>query len=180
MGEKNTAQLFLGFSRQKLIEQYWPRLRECVSSLAIEQIWWRPNEKSNSVGNLLLHLNGNVRQWLIGSFQGSKDARNRAAEFGEREMIPGPILLDQLGETIREADQVLAGLTEEQLLREMEIQGYRTTGLAAIYQVIEHFGLHYGQIVYVTKMLRDVDMGFYQELSKTGRNDASGRAMKHP
>jgi hypothetical protein len=170
MSDKTTAEVFVEFSRAKLIGQYWPRLRECVTSLTTEQIWWRPNENSNSVGNLLLHLNGNVRQWLIGSFMGLKDARNRPAEFGEREMIPGGELLERLGATMREADEVLASLSEERLLQNFEIQGYENTrGLTAVYQVVEHFGLHYGQIAYVTKMLKDVDLGFYKRLNKTGR-----------
>jgi uncharacterized damage-inducible protein DinB len=178
MSEKTAAEIFVEFSRAKLVGQYWPRLRECVTSLTTDQIWWRPNEKSNSVGNLLLHLNGNVRQWLIGSFNGLQDVRNRPAEFGQREMIPATALLEKLGATIREADEVLARLSEEQLLRHFEIQGYQTTGLAAVYQVVEHFGLHYGQIAYATKMLRDVDLGFYRELNKSGRTTPD--AAKHP
>jgi len=67
------SHLFLEFSREKLLAQYWPRLRSCVESLTGEQVWWRPNDASNSIGNLLLHLNGNVRQWLVASFDGLDD-----------------------------------------------------------------------------------------------------------
>jgi len=167
--DSNLTSLFLNFSRHKLLEQYWPRLKSCVESLSEEQIWWRPNEASNSIGNLVLHLNGNVRQWLVASFEHRDDTRDRPAEFNERVPIPASRLLDQLGETIAEASNVLSRLTEKDLVSAMEIQGYRVTGLDAIYQVIEHFGLHYGQIAYITKMLRDKDLGFYRELSKTGR-----------
>src|SRR3984885_5810086 len=73
--------LFLEFSREKLLRQYWPRLRECVEPLTDEQVWWRPNEASNSIGNLILHLNGNVGQWLVDSFNGADDRRDRPAEF---------------------------------------------------------------------------------------------------
>ena len=73
----NMTALFLDFSRRKLLEQYWPRLRVCVESLTESQIWWRPNEASNSIGNLMLHLNGNVRQWLVASFNRQQDTRNR-------------------------------------------------------------------------------------------------------
>jgi hypothetical protein len=162
--------LFLKFSRWKLIEQYWPRLRSSVESLTDEQVWWRPNEVCNSVGNLILHLDGNVRQWLVASFNKSMDARNRPAEFKQRSVIPGSVLLEQLGRTMEEAGQVLARLTETELVTVFEIQGYTVTGLEAVYQVVEHFGLHYGQIVYVTKMLREKDMGFYSELDETGRH----------
>ena len=79
--ENNVHSAFLTLSHHKLLEQYWPRLRACVESLTDEQVWWRPNEASNSIGNLILHLNGNVRQWLVSSFRESADVRNRPAEF---------------------------------------------------------------------------------------------------
>lgn len=163
------SSLFLNFSRHKLLEQYWPRLKSCVESLTDEQIWWRPNEASNSIANLLLHLNGNLRQWLVASFEHLDDTRNRPAEFTADVRIPGSALLHQLGATMEEASQVLSRVTEKELLSAMEIQGYKLTGLDAIYQVVEHFGLHYGQISYITKMLRNEDLGFYRELNKTGR-----------
>lgn len=169
MTTTNTASIFLEFSRWKLMEQYWPRLRECVASLTDEQVWWRPNDQSNSAGNLLLHLNGNVRQWLITSFTRVDDARDRPAEFGERAMISTSALLDKLGATLQEASAVLERLTEADLAALYEIQGYQVNGLHAVYHVVEHFGMHYGQIVYITKMLRGQDLGFYRELSKTGR-----------
>ena len=167
--EPNTAALFLEFSRQKLIGQYWPRLRTCVESLTDEQVWWRPNDSSNSIGNLMLHLNGNVRQWLVASFNRLEDTRDRPREFNEREAMPGSALLVELGATIQEASEVLSRLAETDLLAPYEIQGYHVRGLDAVYQVVEHFGLHYGQILYITKMIRSEDLGFYRGLSKTGR-----------
>jgi len=164
-----TAGLFLEFSRRKLLEQDSPRLRSCVESLTNEQVWWRPNDSSNSVGNLILHLNGNVRQWLIASFNHQEDKRDRPAEFNERKQIPTSALLDQLGATMQEASGVLARITEADLVAGFEIQGYDVTGLEAVYQVVEHFGLHYGQIAYITKLLRGEDLGFHKELNKTGR-----------
>jgi uncharacterized damage-inducible protein DinB len=167
--ESNTASLFLAFSRTQLIEQYWPRLRGCVESLTDEQVWWRPNGSSNSIGNLLLHLNGNVRQWLVVSFNRVEDTRDRPAEFNEQKLIPPSALLDQLGATMQQVSGVLLRLTETDLLSQITIQGYKVSGLAAVYHVVEHFGMHYGQILYITKMLRNVDLGFYRELNKTGR-----------
>jgi hypothetical protein len=163
---------FLGFSREKLLEQYWPRLRRCVEELSDEQVWWRPNDASNSIGNLILHLNGNVRQWLVASFKRLDDHRERPAEFRERRLIPASVLLEKLGATLTDASEVLASLSEADLLTTFEIQGYTVTGLHAVYQVVEHFGLHYGQIVYITKLLRGEDLGFYRELDATGRAPA--------
>lgn len=153
----------------ELLEEYWPRLHGCVESLTEEQAWWRPNEASNSIGNLILHLNGNVRQWLIASFNRVEDARDRPAEFAERRLIPPAGLLEKLGETMQDASAVLSRLTEADLLSTFQIQGYAVSGLQAVYQVVEHFGMHYGQILYITKLVRDEDLGFYRELSKTGR-----------
>lgn len=163
------CEYFLEFSRNKLLNQYWPRLRKAVEPLSEEQIWWRPNPASNSIGNLILHLNGNVWQWLVASFSRLEDRRDRPAEFNATGDLLAADLLERLGETMEEAAKVLARLTPEDLLATWHIQGYTVTGLAAVYQVVEHFGLHYGQIVYVTKMQEGRDLGFYSELSKSGR-----------
>ncbi len=164
--------LFLLFSRDKLLKQHWPRLRACVESLTDEQIWWRPNPSSNSIGNLLLHLNGNVRQWLVDSFNRQEDRRDRPAEFAATGQLSGAELVTRLDATLLEARSVLDRIGEADLLAPMEIQGYHVHGLDAVYQVVEHFGLHYGQIAYITKMLRDQDLGFYKELNKSGRANA--------
>jgi uncharacterized damage-inducible protein DinB len=169
MPDDPASQLFLQFSRNKLLEQYWPRLRKAVETLSDEQVWWRPNEASNSIGNLILHLNGNVWQWLVASFNRLEDQRDRPAEFSATGDLTAADLLARLGQTQEEAAKVLAKLTQEELLATWHIQGYTVSGLAAVYQVVEHFGLHYGQIVYITKMQEGRDLGFYSELNKTGR-----------
>jgi hypothetical protein len=168
MNESQVAKLFLAFSRRRLLEENWPRLRSCVESLSDEQVWWRPNEASNSVGNLLLHLNGNVRQWLIASFHHLPDSRNRPVEFSERGPIPASALLEKLGATMQEVSGVLGRLTENDLRATFRVQGYTVSGLDCVYQVVEHFGMHYGQIAYITKLLRGQELGFYRELDKTG------------
>jgi len=163
------AILFLKFSREKLIGQFWPRLRTAVEPLTEEQVWWRPNDASNSIGNLILHLNGNVRQWLVDSFNGTEDGRDRPAEFSATGGVPAEALLARLGATIDEAGTVLGRLTAEELRAPYTIQGYHVRGLDAVYQVVEHFGLHYGQIAYIAKSLTGVDLGFHKDLTKTGR-----------
>jgi uncharacterized damage-inducible protein DinB len=165
----DVSQLFIEFSRWTLFDEYWPRMRECVESLTEEQVWWRPNAASNSVGNLLLHLNGNVRQWLITSFSNSEDPRDRPAEFAARQALPTAELIQMVDATLQEARAVLARLSEADLQRTFEIQGYKVTGLHAVYHVVEHFGIHHGQILYITKQLRGEDLGFYRELEETGR-----------
>jgi uncharacterized protein DUF1572 len=169
MTDYDISGLFLECSREKLLRQYWPRLHSCVEPLNDEQVWWRPNEASNSIGNLILHLNGNVRQWLVASFDRLEDTRNRPVEFGERQLVPADALLEKLGSTMRRASDVLSRLTEADLRTTFHIQGYTVSGLHAVYQVVEHFGMHYGQILYITKSLRGEDLGFFRELDRTGR-----------
>jgi len=167
--DSELAMLFLEQSRKRLLEQHWPRLKACVEPLSVEQIWWRPNAASNSVGNLILHLNGNVTQWLVASFNRDEDKRNRPAEFAAEGGLTAAELLRRLGATIAEAEKVLNRLTVSELLATYEIQGYHVHGLDAVYQVVEHFGLHYGQIAYIAKSLSGKDLGFYKELNQTGR-----------
>jgi Protein of unknown function (DUF1572) len=165
----DTAQLFLDIARRALIEDHWPRLSKCACSLTEEQLWWRPNDASNSIGNLLLHLNGNISQWIVAAFNRTECTRNRPAEFSECGPAPVAGLVARLVGTVEEAGAVLTRLTEADLLATYEIQGYTVTGLYAIYHSVEHFAQHYGQIAYITKLLQSRDLGFFRELNQTGR-----------
>lgn len=165
----DTAQIFLETARHALIQEHWPRLSECVCSLTEEQLWWRPNEASNSIGNLLLHLNGNVGQWIVSNFNQTEDCRNRPCEFSERGPVPGGGLIARLAGTVEEAGAVMARLTTADLEATYEIQGYKVTGLYAIFHCVQHFALHYGQIAYITKSLQNRDLGFFRHLDKTGQ-----------
>jgi hypothetical protein len=120
----------------------------------------------------VLHLNGNVRQWLVSSFNQKKTSAIAPPNSPPAGKFLAPRFSKNSNWTITEAANVLDRLTEADLIARYEIQGYHVYGLEAVYQVIEHFGLHYGQIAYITKMLKDQDLGFYNELNKTGR--ASG------
>jgi uncharacterized damage-inducible protein DinB len=134
--------------------------------LTDEQLWWRPNEQSNSIGNLLLHLNGNMRQWILAPLGGIENKRDRDREFAEREPRVRAQVVGALDETVREFDRILAGLSAAELLKTQTIQNYENvSGLAAIYHVVEHFAMHTGQILYITKLLSGRDLGFYKHLS---------------
>jgi len=161
--------LFLEHSRKLLLEEHWPRLKACVEPLTVEQIWWRPNEASNSIGNLILHLNGNVTQWIVTSFNRNQDTSNRPAEFSALGGLSATELLERLGTTLKEVAKVLDRLTVDELLAPYEIQGYKAHGLDAVYHVVDHFGIHFGQIAYIAKSLSGQDLGFYRELNQTGR-----------
>jgi uncharacterized damage-inducible protein DinB len=146
--------------RSRLRERFLPRIIECLGHLSEEEIWWRPNEASNSVGNLVLHLCGNMRQWIISGLGGAADIRERDKEFSERGPIARGELREELQQTVRQACAVLARLRARDLARRYRIQEYDVSGYQAATQVIEHVAYHLGQIIYVTKLKRGIDLGF--------------------
>lgn len=141
-------------------EVYLPRIVRCLEELSPEQIWWRPNPASNSVGNLVLHLMGNVRQWIMGGLGGAPDVRERDKEFAERGPLPRRVLVGRLRRTVKEACRVLRKLSAEDLAHDYSIQGFRVRGFAAAFHVAEHFSHHAGQIILMTKMLTGRDLEF--------------------
>jgi len=152
---------FLEESRALLARDYLPKIERCVTLLTDEQIWWRANPASNSIGNLLLHLSGNVRQWIVVGLGGAVDERDRDAEFAQRDLISRNELLTRLRETLREADQTLTGFDDQRLLDPFSIQGLEVTALAAIMHVVEHFSMHTGQIILLTKLMTAADLHFF-------------------
>src|SRR5712692_3448387 len=155
------GQAFIVRSRAHLTEDYLPKIERCLELLSDQQIWWRANPQSNSIGNLLLHLSGNVRQWIVSGIGGMIDARDRDAEFAERSIISRDELLARLKQTLSEADDALANFDSCRLLERMQIQGCEVSALEAILHVVEHFSMHAGQIVYITKQLTAHDLHFY-------------------
>lgn len=159
--ETGTGQAFIARSRSLLAEDYLPKIERCLELLDDQQIWWRANPESNSVGNLLLHLSGNVRQWIVCGLGGATDARDRDSEFVQRANIPRDELLGKLKETLREVDGTLAKFDPERLLDRYQIQGLEVSALDAILHVVEHFSMHTGQIILLAKVFAEVDLGFY-------------------
>jgi uncharacterized damage-inducible protein DinB len=153
---------FVFQSRRYLREEFFPKIKRAVEGLALEDLWWRPNEESNSIGNLILHLAGNARQWVVAGIGGAPDLRKRQAEFDLREGMTGDELLDALWEALEEVDAVLAELPQESLHEERLIQGLPNTVLGALYHVVEHFSMHTGQIIYIAKLHTGEDLGFYR------------------
>ncbi len=162
---------FLRQARHSLGEHHLPRILECLKMLPDEDIWWRPQLTSNSVGNLVLHLSGNVRQWIISGLGGEPDRRERDREFAERGPLPRRALVARLRTTVVEARKVLEGLGTRELKRVHSIQGFRVTGLEAVAHVVEHFTYHTGQIIFVAKLKLGEDLGFTRlpEEKKQGR-----------
>ncbi|HLL77347.1 MAG TPA: DinB family protein [Pyrinomonadaceae bacterium] len=163
-----TARAFIEEARRLLSQDYLPKIERCLERLTDEQIWWRANPDSNSVGNLLLHLAGNARQWVVAGVGGAEDVRERQAEFdagkagGDEARPTASELLARLRVTLEEVDAVLAGLSPATLLERRRIQGLEgVVVLNAVFHVVEHFSTHTGQIVLLTKLLTAGDLAFY-------------------
>lgn len=156
--------LFLDCSSSEL-RNHSSRIDTCLSKLDENQIWARGGENENAVGNLVLHLCGNVSQWIIAGVGGEPDARQRDAEFAARGGLTTAQLRDRLSATVAQAIRVIDAVPAERLLDRLQIQGYDVSVLEAIYHVVEHFSGHTGQVIFATKMLTGTDLGFYRHLS---------------
>jgi len=160
--EDNTvAKAFIGRASEFLLGDYLPKIERCLEKLTDEQIWWRANEESNSIGNLVLHLCGNARQWIISGVGSQPGARDRDAEFAQRELIARDELLALLRSTLQEVDHVLHTIDPAVVLESRKIQGNDVDILEAIFHVTEHFSMHAGQIFLLTKLLTATDLHFY-------------------
>ena len=155
------ADEFIRQSRTYLMDDFHPRIRTCLEVLSDEDIWWRPNEASNSIGNLVFHLCGNARQWIVAGVGRADDIRRRQEEFDRREVVSRDELVSTLEATLTLVDQSLAQVLTSELLEPRLIQGYHTTVQGAIYHVVEHFAMHTGQIILLTKTRTGQDLGFY-------------------
>ncbi|MGE5569710.1 MAG: DinB family protein [Rhodospirillales bacterium] len=155
--------LFLKFATGKLT-QLTSRIVDCLGRLSTEQIWARGSENQNAVGNLVLHLCGNVRQWILSGIAGRPDVRQRDAEFAARAGASGPELAAQLESVVAEAVAAIRSTTAERLVEPVRIQGYDVSVLEAIGHVTEHFAQHTGQIIFATKLLTGEDLGYYRHL----------------
>ena len=165
----SVAENFIARSRYWLTKEYPIKIRHCVDALPRTGVWARPNQTSNSVGNLIMHLTGNVSEWILGGVGGRQISRNRASEFALREGADGATLLENLDAVLKEADAVLASLTEKDLDRSIVIQDRDTTVLGAVYHVVEHFAMHTGQIIYMTKMYAAGKIHFYEDADGLAR-----------
>lgn len=159
---------FVAESRRLLADEYPRKIAVALGALGDQDLWWRPNGSSNSAGNLIVHLAGNVRQWVVHGLGGAPDQRDRAAEFARTGGLGSEEVFGTLMASVRAADDVLAGLPVARLAEPIRIQGIDTTGLRALYHVVEHFSMHTGQILYIAKLRHGKDLGLY-EVDDAGR-----------
>jgi len=157
------ARTFLARSRHYLVREYPTKIQRCLDVLPAAMLWRRDDATENSVGNLLLHLSGNVRQWIVSGVGGAPDARQRSKEFEASEGGAAADLMAALLVTLRDADAVLASLDESSLGEQRRIQGRDVNVLDAVYHVVEHFSMHTGQIILLTKRFAPVRVQFYED-----------------
>ena len=148
--DETVARAYLAHTRHCLAACH-ERINHCLGQLGDAQVWWRPREDMNSIGNLLLHLCGNVRQWIIAGVPGAPDVRDRPREFAERGPIPRDELLRRLDAVVGEADATLAAFPDGQLLEPRRIQGFDETVLSAVFDTLAHFNGHTQEIVSLTR-----------------------------
>ena len=146
----------------RLYHECIPRILQCLDTLDDEMIWWRPNENSNSIGNLILHLCGNVRQWIYTGLGRNEDVRNRQAEFDARSGMTKEETKLMLIDTMQLVEPVILNVPTEELLNIRAVQTFEETGLTILVHVTEHFSYHTGQIAYITKMISDRPLDFYK------------------
>ena len=155
---------FIESSTIFLRQDFLPKLLHCLNAMSDDQIWWRPNEQSNSVGNLVLHLRGNLKQWIVASLGGQRFRRERDAEFATRERVSRAELASGIEAAVAEVESVLLNFPAAQLLVCYPVQGYQVSALQAAYHVVEHFSYHLGQILYIYKLQTATDPGLYRHL----------------
>jgi len=167
---ETTDQLLLKFSADKLT-QLAGRIGDCLGRLDYDQVWMRSGDNANSIGNLVLHVCGNMRQWIISGVGGKPDIRVRDREFAARGDVQAAELKERLHATVAEATATLGAVTAERLLERVKIQNYEITVLEAILHVMEHFAQHTGQILFATKQITGGDLGYYKHLNKPAHEE---------
>ena len=149
--EQSIGAAFIAEARQTLAGAM-KKIKHCLDQLRDEDLWWRQHESHNSIQNIVLHLCGNLRQWIAHGVGGEPDMRHRASEFSDRQPLTKHELLTRLRDALAEADRALAAVPPERLLESRRIQGFDTTVLAAIFDSVSHFVGHTHQVVYIARL----------------------------
>jgi uncharacterized damage-inducible protein DinB len=156
---------------RRIFEESYSRIENCLGRLTEKQIWHQLNESSNSIGNLVLHLMGNVRQYICSGIGGYKDERHRDVEFKSSSKCTKDELMDKMEILQSDVTKVIEELDEAKLLKVYKVQGFEELGMSIVIHVIEHFSYHVGQIAVQTKLLRNEDLGFYAGLDLNKRSN---------
>lgn len=166
------TKLILEQFKQRVLEESIPRICQCLTHLSDEELWRKPNFSSNSVANLILHLIGNARQYILSGIANQEDHRQRSVEFSTGSGYSKSQLLNLLTELSLCMEKVVERLSAQDLILKKDVQCYHMSVTAILIHVIEHFSYHTGQIVYYTKEIKNVDLAFYghMNLEEKGKN----------
>ncbi len=154
----------------RYMEMNTPRIEKALAELTEAELWQRPNAQSNSVGNLLLHLCGNITQYVLSSLGSQPDQRVRDTEFAAEGGGNKAELLEKLSGIVRQAAQIIRNTSQEEMLRERTVQGFQMSGIAIAIHVCEHYSYHTGQIAFWVKLLKNKDLGFYAGVNLNAKN----------
>jgi uncharacterized damage-inducible protein DinB len=152
------------------INENTPRVAKCLDAIDENELWKRPNEASNSIGNLILHLCGNMTQYVISSLGKVEDKRERDKEFSVTGGFSKKELMEKLNTTVTEVTRVIRNTGENEYLRVRTVQGFSYTGIGMVVHITEHYSYHTGQIALLTKLLKNKDLGFYKGVDLNAKN----------
>lgn len=162
---------------EKFAEQSVYRLNEsfrminkCFDQLSEEEIWKRPNASANSIGTLIIHVCGNITQYVISSLGNREDKRNRDNEFATHSGFSKAELLAKLENTLQQAKEVIIHASEAELVKMHSVQGFNLPGLGNVIHIVEHLSYHTGQIALLTKLMINKDLGFYDGIDLNVKN----------
>jgi uncharacterized damage-inducible protein DinB len=160
------------FISQSIIrfEENTPKIEKCLSELTEDELWHRPNASSNSTGNIILHLCGNITQYVLSGLGKTPDTRERDKEFSSTRVLTKKELLDKLKSTVEQAASIMRQLNPDELLQKRSVQGNDLTAIGIIIHVVEHYSYHTGQIIFWTKLIKDKDLGFYSKVDLNKKN----------
>jgi uncharacterized damage-inducible protein DinB len=159
--DQKTLREVIRISERHFLLEGMKRVEVCLRQLSEDQVWYQPNQSSNSVGIILTHLVGNINQYVISGLGKTPDTRDRDREFHNPPRLSKAELSQKLSATLEEAVSVLKGLHPQDIQGQYYLQGFSLSFLDVVVHVIEHFSYHIGQIAYITKVLTDQQTDFY-------------------
>ena len=151
-------------------EENTPKIEKCLAELTEDELWHRPNASSNSTGNIILHLCGNITQYVLSSLGNTEDKRERDKEFSSTRVLQKAELIDKLKTTVSAAVKIMRSLNDDDMLQKHSVQGFDLSAIGIIIHVVEHYSYHTGQIIFWTKLIKDKDLGFYSNVDLNKKN----------
>jgi len=169
----NRSDLTIDFVENAIfrMEESLRMISKSTALLSTEDVWKKPNKASNSIGNIIIHLKGNITQYMLAGLGGQEDLRQRDLEFSVTHGYNTKELNQQLRALLDEVKTALHGLKDEELIKTYSVQGFKLSGLGIVLHVVEHLSYHTGQIAFWTKILRNKDLGFYEGFNLNTKNE---------